>query len=92
MTGPRDPRQREIAAQIERDFSYQGQPRWLVMWAPYLREYVAFAIFGTKPMHIRRKDPNELATKLKEYQTEHAIRGISNPPAVAEILSQQSEW
>jgi hypothetical protein len=91
MTQPRDPKQREIAAQMERDFSDNGQQRWLVMWLPYLREYAAFATFGSKPMAIRGKDPNELAAQLREYQLEQAIQGIANPSELAEIHPQQSQ-
>ncbi len=57
----------DMAERLQRD-----NPRWVVMWGAYSREYVAFPLFNAPPGTVLRgQHPGELAGRMR--QTEQFI-------------------
>jgi hypothetical protein len=81
-----DPEQRQIAANLQRRL-----PAWVVMWAPWHREFVAISACTRQPLILSSVIPDELANRMRDaekatlYQTAvtqgRAHQPLQRPPA-----------
>jgi hypothetical protein len=74
-----DPEQRQIAANLQRRLS-----TWVVMWAPWHREFVAISTCTRQPLILSSRVPDELVDRMRsaelaaQYQTA-VPQGVGSP-------------
>lgn len=73
VTSPADEMCRRMAQRLQSE-----NPRWLIVWGPYTREYTAFPLLPVPPgTFVHSRDPRALKAAMEEV--ERAV--AQQPPA-----------